>query len=191
MSMQRPDVTGLRQSGKALEDSFFARENARLLIRLKEREVEAAKRQAFKDANINNEELIDALMELEIEPSAMAALSIVPLVVVAWADGEIQAKEREAILKAATEGGIEPGSANFELLENWLNHKPGRELLSTWKEYAHAIEERLDSVVGNELRKRLMTRTTAIARAAGGFLGLGAISKTEQAVLDELEHALE
>lgn len=191
MSMQRPDATGLRQSGKALEDSFFAKENARLLEKLKKQEVVAAKRQAFKDANIDNEQLIDALMELEVEPGAMAALSIVPLVAVAWADGEIQKNEREAIIRAAEDGGIEAGSPNHDLLENWLKTKPGPELLSTWKEYAHAIEERLDSVVGAELKVRLMTRTTAIAKAAGGFLGLGAISKAEQAVLDELEHALE
>lgn len=192
MSMERPDATGLRQSGKALEDSFFAMENARLLEKLKKKESEAAKRQAFKDiANIENEALIEALIELDIKPHAMAALSIVPLVAVAWADGEIQAKERKAILKAAAEGGIDAGSENFVLLENWLNHRPDRGLLETWKEYAHAIEERLDSVVGNELRERLMTRTTAIAKAAGGFLGLGAISRAEQAILDELEHALE
>lgn len=191
MSMQRPDVTGLRQSGKALEDSFFAKENARLLEKLKKADALEAKRQAFKAANIKSEALIDALVELEIEVSAMAALSLVPLVAVAWADGEIQNKERKAIIKAAEEGGIEPGSANHELLENWLKTKPGPDLLATWKEYAHAIEERLDSVVGNELKERLMNRTTAIAKAAGGILGLGAISKAEQAMLDELAHALE
>ncbi len=192
MSMERPDVTGLRQSGKALEDSFFAMENARLLEKLKKKEAEAVKRQAFKDiANIENDALIEALIELEIEAHTIAALSIFPLVAVAWADGEIQAKERKAILKAAAEGGIEAGSDNFALLENWLNHKPGPELFATWKEYAQAIEERLDSVVGNELKERLMTRTTAIAEAAGGFLGIGAISSAEQGVLDELEHALE
>jgi len=192
MSMQRPDATGLRQSGKALEDSFFARENARLLTKLKEKEAAAAKRAAFKEiANIENAELIDALIELEIEPHAMAALSIVPLVEVAWADGEIQSNERDAILKAAAEGGIEPGSDNFELLGNWLNSRPGPDLLETWKTYAQALEERLDSVVGNELKVRLMTRTKNIAKAAGGFLGIGAISQAEQRVLDELEHALE
>ena len=191
MTMERPDATGLRQSGKALEDSFFARENARLLEKLRKKEAEEAKRQAFRDANIVNEELIDALLELDVEPSAMAALSIVPLVAVAWADGEIQQKERDAIIKAAEEGGIEPGSDNHQLLENWLKTKPGPELLSTWKEYAHAIEERLDSVIGTELKIRLMKRTTAIAKAAGGFLGVGAISAAERAMLDELEHALE
>ncbi len=184
MSMQRPDVTGLRQSGKALEDSFFAKENARLLEKLKKAEAEEAKRRAFRDANIKSEQLIDALVDLEITPGGIAALSIVPLVAVAWADGEIQKKEREAIIRAAEDGGIEPGSANHELLENWLKTKPGPDLLATWKEYAHAV-------IGNELKERLMTRTTDIAKAAGGFLGLGAISKAEQAMLDQLAHALE
>ena len=192
MSMQRPDATGLRQSGTALENSFFAKENARLLEKLKKKDAEAAKRQAFKEiANIDSVELVDALIELEITPGAMAALSVVPLVAVAWADGEIQAKERQAILKAAEEGGIEIGSENHELLENWLSHTPGPYLLATWNHYAQELAARRDTVVGNELKERLMTRTTKIAKAAGGFLGLGAISKAEQAVLDELEHALE
>lgn len=191
MSMQRPDATGLRQSGKALEDSFFVRENARLLEKLKKKEAEAAKRQAYTEAGIENAVLIEALIELEISATAIAALSIVPLVEVAWADGEIQAKEREAIVKAAEEGGIEAGSANHDLLENWLSKKPGPELLETWKTYAQALEERLDSVVGNELKVRLMNRTKNIAKAAGGFLGIGSISAAEQRILDELEHALE
>jgi len=191
MSMERPDATGLRQSGKALEDSFFVRENARLLEKLKKKEAEAAKRKAYTDAGIENAALIEALIELEISAAAISALSIAPLVAVAWADGEIQDKERTAIIKAAEDGGIQPGSANHDLLENWLSKKPGPELLETWKNYAHAIEERLDSVVGAELKERLMERTTNIAKAAGGFLGIGSISAAEQKVLDELEHALE
>jgi len=190
MSMNRPDATGLRQSGKALEDSFFARENARLLQQLKEKEAKAAKRQAFKEiANFENEQLIDALIELEIEPHEVAALALVPLVVVAWADGEIQSKEREAIIKAAEEGGIEPGSENHQLLENWLTCKPSRELMKIWAVYAREIEARLDSVTGQALKERVMSRTTDIAKAAGGFLGIGAISDSEQRVLDELERA--
>ncbi len=159
--------------------------------KLKKKEAEAAKRQAYTEAGIENAALIEALIELEISATAIAALSIVPLVEVAWADGEIQAKEREAIIKAAEEGGIEAGSANHDLLENWLSKKPGPELLETWKTYAQALEERLDSVVGNELKVRLMNRTKNIAKAAGGFLGIGSISAAEQRILDELEHALE
>jgi tellurite resistance protein len=192
MSMKRPDATGLRQSGKALEDSFFARENARLLKKMKEKEALQAKRDAFKEiANIENEELLDALIDLDIEPHEIAALNLYPLVRVAWADGEIQPKEREAIIKAAEEGGIEKGSENHDLLENWLNQKPEPELMGIWKTYAHELLARLDSVLGRELKQRMMTRTTGIAKAAGGFLGIGSISNAEQAVLDELEHAVD
>lgn len=192
MTMERPDATGLRMSGKALEESFFAQENALLLKKLKEKEAAAARRQAFREvANIDDETVIDALVELDIEPSTMAALGIVPLVVVAWADGEIQAKERAAILKAAAERGIEPGTATYALLENWLQSKPGPELLRTWKACAHELEARLDADVGATLKEGVISRTRAVAEAAGGFLGIGAISKAEQAVLDELEHALE
>lgn len=187
MSMQRPDATGLRQSAKALEDSFFVRENARLLAKLKEKEAAAARRQAFKEiAKLESDELIDALIELEIEPHEVAALSLVPLIEVAWADGVIQGRERKAIVKAAEEGGIDAGSENHDLLENWLNTKPGPELLETWKHYAREIVARLDSVNAAALKERLMTRTAAIAKAAGGFLGIGAVSEAEQKVLDDL-----
>jgi hypothetical protein len=192
MTMQRPDTTGLRQSGKALEDSFFARENARLLKKMKEKEATAAKRQAFREiANVESDELIDALVELEIEAHEIAALSLVPLIEVAWADGTIQRKERDAIIKAAEEGGIEAGSENHDLLENWLDTKPGPDLLDTWRNYARELEARLDTVVATELKNRLVTRTRDIAKAAGGFLGIGAISDAEQKVLDELETTFE
>lgn len=190
MSMERPDATGLRMAGKALEDSFFARENAALLKKLKEKAAVEAKKQAFREiANVKNEAVIDALVELDLDASDLAALNLVPLIEVAWADGAIQSKEREAILKAAAQGGIKPGTDNYTLLENWLATKPGPELMACWKGYAHTLFESLDSVVGNELKERLMTRTTAIAKAAGGFLGIGAISDAEQRILDELDAA--
>ena len=119
----------------------------------------------------------------------MAAFGIVPLVEVAWADGSIQAKERDAILAAAKESGIEPGSANYQLLDSWLQHKPGDELMDVWKAYAHALHESLSADVADALKQRMIARTRAVAEAAGGFLGLGAISKSEKAILDELEQA--
>jgi hypothetical protein len=187
MSMERPDATGLRKSGKALEDSFFVRENARLLKKLKEKEAVAAKKQAFKDiCNIENDELIEAFIELEIEPHELSALSLVPLIMVAWADGTIQQSERRAIIKAAEEYGVQKGTENHDLLENWLEVKPGPDLTNTWKHYANEVYVRLDNVVAAALKERLEDRTTAIAKAAGGFLGIGAISDSEQKVLDEI-----
>jgi hypothetical protein len=192
MSMERPDATGLRKAGLALEESFFARENARLLKQLKEKAAIAERRAALKEAmNLDNEKVIDALMTFDVEPATVAAFSIVPLVAVAWADGEIQAKERAAILKAAEERGIAIGTPNHELLESWLDRKPGPALIETWKAYAVEIGLSLDPGLATDLRERMVGRARAIAEAAGGFLGIGAISKAEQAVIDDLESAVD
>jgi len=41
------------------------------------------------------------------EPETVLALQLVPLAAVAWADGKIEPREREAVLKAAAAQGIE------------------------------------------------------------------------------------
>jgi hypothetical protein len=191
MSMNRPEATGLRKCAKSLEESFFAKENERLLQKLREKEALEERRLAFKESlNLDNDEVIDALIALELEPQTVAAFSIVPLVTMAWADGEIQSKERAAIIRAAEERGIEQGSANHDLLENWLKRQPGPELMDTWKGYVDALRASLDPMIYDALRERVVSRTRAVAKAAGGILGLGSISKAEQAMLDRLEQSL-
>ncbi len=192
MSMERPDVTGLRNAGKALEESFFARENERHLKKLRETHESMKRRQALKEAsNLDNDEVIDALFKLDVKPETVAALSVVPLVEVAWADGKIQTEERKAILEAAEERGIVVGTPCHDLLESWLAHQPGPELMKTWKRYANELHENLDRATSDTLKFGLVGRARGVARAAGGILGMLKVSKEEQAVIDELEHAFE
>ncbi|HSL19245.1 MAG TPA: alpha-amylase family protein [Methylomirabilota bacterium] len=190
MSMERPDATGLRKSGKALEESFFAKENERLLRKLQEQAEVAERRQALKEAmNLDDEQVIDALIAFDVRAETVAAFSIVPLVEVAWADGKIQPKERAAIIRAAEERGIQDGTPNHDLLESWLDHQPDQALMDTWKAYAHELHESLDPDVSAALKERMIARARGVAEAAGGFLGLGKISDAEQAILDELTDA--
>ena len=61
------NVKGLKAKAKALEDSFFANENAKLLKELREVSAREEKRKEFREyLNIDNEEIIDALVELEV-----------------------------------------------------------------------------------------------------------------------------
>lgn len=192
MSTERPDATGLRKSGKALEDSFFAKENERLLKKLRETHEEMERRDAMREAlNLDDDEIINALIALDVKPETVAALSVVPLVEVAWADGKIQYEELQAILKAAEERGIKAGTPGYYLLEGWLKQKPGPELLDTWKRYAGRLQEQLGPGARDELRFRLIDRARKVAESAGGIMGMLTISKAELAVLEELEHALE
>lgn len=184
--------SGLRAKAKALEDSFFAKENERLLVELREQAIRQEKRQTMRLVlELENDEILDRIMELELEPETFIAFGLVPLVEVAWADGQIQKDEREAILKAAMERGVDAESPTCRLLESWLTTQPAPELLETWKGYIEGLSESLSAASLDELKQRVMGRARAVAAAAGGFLGMATISKEEQAKLDELEAAFE
>lgn len=181
-------VKGLKAKARALEDSFFARENERVLQELRAVKARAEKKKEFREyLNIDNEEIIDALVELEVEPETLVAFSLVPLVEVAWADGEIQPKERDAIIKAAIERGVEDGSPTCTLLRNWLKTKPDAKLLEVWKGYIDELKASLGERSKGHLKTGTMGRARAIAEAAGGFLGVASISAAEKKMLEELE----
>jgi hypothetical protein len=110
---------------------------------------------------------------------------------VAWADGRVQQREREAILKAAEDNGIAAGSVAHDLLESWLESKPGADLMDVWARCARAVATSLPPGSREALKTGLLARAEAVAEAAGGFLGLGdKVSDEERAILEQLERAL-
>mgnify|MGYP001556274095 FL=1 len=181
-------IRGLTAKAKALEDSFFAKENERVLQELRAVKAREGKKKEFREyLNIDNDEILEALVELAVEPETLVAFTLVPLVEVAWADGEIQAKERDAILKAAIENGVEDGSPTCTLLRNWLKVKPDPHLLETWKGYIEELNSSLSERSRAHMKSSVLGRARAIAEAAGGFLGVASISSAEKKMLEELE----
>jgi hypothetical protein len=185
-------VPGLHAKARALTDSFFAEENARILKKLREATVREEKKKEFREyLNIDNDEVLEALVELSVEPETLVAFTLVPLVEVAWADGAIQPKERDAILKAAVEGGVAEGSPTHSLLKNWLQTPPNPKLLETWKGYIEELMPSLGDRTRAHMKSGIIGRARAIAEAAGGFLGVASISAAEKKKLEELERAFE
>jgi hypothetical protein len=185
-------VPGLHAKAKALSDSFFAAENARVLQELRAATIREEKKKEFREyLNIDNDEVLEALVELSVEPETLVAFTLVPLVEVAWADGEIQPKERDAIVKAAIERGVEEGSPTHTLLKNWLQKAPDPKLLETWKGYIEELMTSLGDRTRAHMKSGILGRARAIAEAAGGFLGVASISAAEKKMLEELERAFE
>jgi hypothetical protein len=174
---------------KALEESFFSKENEKLLKALREKVAIQAKVHALAEVSgIDDESVLRHLVALNIGADTLTALTMVPLVQVAWADGDVDEKERAAIMDAAAEVGVQKGSANADLLEEWLKFKPDREILKAWEEYVEALTDTLSAEEGKKLRSALLTLSREVAQASGGLLGFGdKISKAERTVLDELE----
>ena len=189
MSPQEPDI--LRARGKSLEDEFFRREDQRLIKRLAELKAAETTREGLaKASGITNPAVLDKLMGLGIRPETVAALSIVPLVEVAWADGSLDTKERRAILDRARDSGIAPGSTEHSLLEAWLDRRPEPKLLTAWTHMVQGMAEQLGPDGTARLKASLLERARAVAAASGGVLGLGSkVSSAEAAMLAQLESA--
>jgi hypothetical protein len=176
---------------KALEEAFFAKQNAQLRRQLQEDEKARVQKEALRAASgITDDGVLERLMTLGIDSGTVAALALIPLVEVAWADGKMEAKERSAILSGAQGAGLSPGSTSYQLLESWLGNRPDATLLQVWKDYVGALAASLDAGAKQALQQDLLGRARAVAEAAGGFLGLGdKISPAERSMLAELEQA--
>ncbi|SKD04843.1 hypothetical protein [Paraburkholderia hospita] len=181
----------LGDRGKALEESFFARQNEALRQRRRESEETKTKKQALSAASgVTDDGLLDRLVALNLQGEMLAALSLVPLVVVAWEDGRIDNGARTAVLSAAEEAGLSKHEVSYQVLEQWLADPPPPEMLIKWKAYIEALSVTLNEEARQALRMTLLGRARGIAEAAGGFLGIGSrVSKAEKAVPGELERS--
>lgn len=175
---------------KTLEDAFFLQQDKILMEQFHRLEaMKQSKETLSKVSGITNPDILERLVELDIHPDLMASLALVPLVEVAWADGAVDAAEKEAILKA--EGQFfTKDSPDMAVLKQWMEHKPDRQLLEAWKEYIKGLCEQLTPHQKAALKAEVIGHARQVAEAAGGFLGLGSkISKAEQNLLKELEAA--
>jgi tellurite resistance protein len=186
------DRDTLNNAGKTLEDAFFAREDARLLQKLRERAQQQERRAAMREVvRVDDDALIDHLIELGLQPETVLALQLVPLAAMAWADGQMEPRERDAVLKAAAGQGIAPDGVAGQMLGSWLSQPPGPDLVDAWKRHMRALWPSLSPKERDEIRASAIERARSVAEAAGGFLGLTSkISPKEKAVLDELARIL-
>ncbi len=112
---------------------------------------------------------------------------MIPLIEVAWADGNVDGKERTVLLKTLENHGVIKDSIELQLVEQWLSHKPAPSLLDAWTHYIEGLCEALASNEIVSLRDELMRNTTTLASASGGFIGLGSkISKSEAKMIEHL-----
>ncbi len=181
----------LRDREKALEESFFAKQNEKLLEALRKKQESARSRDELENVSgIADSEVLGRLVELDIGAETWAAISLVPLVEVAWANGRVDEKERRAVMAAAEANGIVVGSPSHALLEDWLARRPDGRLLEAWGEVIVVLRSKLDPTEVHALRDEVLGRARNVAQATGGFLGMGSkISVEEEVVLGQLAKA--
>jgi len=176
---------------ETLDDLFFKKEDEKLINQLKAmKKLKETKEVLSRVSGIKNDHILDKLIELNIRPETLTSLTLVPLVEVAWADGSVDDNEKAELLASAEKMGFAKGSSEYEILSQWMTHKPSKDLLTAWIHYVEGLCEKLSAEEKKELKKDMVDNTRKIAMASGGFIGLGnKISKAEASVLDQLEKA--
>jgi|HubBroStandDraft_6_1064221.scaffolds.fasta_scaffold51417_3 hypothetical protein len=180
----------LEERGRALENQFYDKQNQDKIAAMKSKlDTQSSKEDLRKVSGMTDDTVLDKLVHLGLAANTIAALSLVPLIQVAWADGAIQDNERTAILQGAHGKGLDKGSAGYELLQSWLAKRPSDELIDAWEAYIKALIGQLSDEQNRLLKNQIVGFAKMVAAAAGGFLGIGRVSASEEKVLHRIEAA--
>jgi len=185
--------TSLQDRQHALEAAFYREdtETYRVQLELREEEKDALEDLATA-SGISDEAILRRLAGLGIRADTLAALTLIPLIEVAWADGKMDAKEQEAILFGAESTGISRQSPSHGLLRIWIEDPPAPDLVDAWREFISMLSREFSDEQRTHLRRNILDRAHQVAEAAGGFLGLGPkVSKEEKAALESLARAFQ
>ncbi len=179
----RPDVT--RQT---LEDMFFHEQDRRIVERRAQlQQLEQTKANLATVSGIHDDALLEKLIALEIGPETLTTLIGIPLIEVAWADGQMDEKERKKLFEYAEKAGLRHKGLDPKIMSAWLKTKPDPALLKAWQQYVQKLCKQLNAHERSALRDEVMADARSVAEAAGGILGLRAVSAEEQAMLKTLE----
>jgi tellurite resistance protein len=177
----------IHERGRALEEEYFRKKNRELIEKMQlEARSEQARKEMGAQVGLEDPEMLRELQKLGFTAETVSLLPLVPVVQVAWADGNVAAAERDAILKLARARGVAPGSASHHQLEAWLNDRPAPEVFSGATRLIRAI---LDSSAGEQTKlsaDELVAYCESIASASGGIFGVRSISPEERALLSSI-----
>jgi hypothetical protein len=184
-----------KERERSLEEEYFRTQDAKLNEKLRERgKVEEIAEALALKLQIDDPGLLRRIMALGVTLDTGAAFLLAPLVQVAWAEGGVTDREREKVLRIATERGIDPSSPAYAQLQEWLRKRPADAIFDTAVE---AIKTGLSVLTPAERAdriKRIVDACREVASASGGLgrlLGLGTgVSSEEESILDAMAATL-
>ena len=84
---------------------------------------------------------------------------------------------------------MEAGTDGHEFLSSWLAKKPDDSLFEAWEGYIKSLLAQLNDEQTRLLKKQVVNFASLVAGSAGGFLGVGKVSGSEQKALARIEAA--
>ncbi len=172
---------------QALENQYFQRHDRELIERLREQGRRQRDLSGLEDQlDVHDSVLLSHLREAGFNSSNLMLLHLVPLVEVAWSEGEVTLRERELILALAESRGVGPDSAAHNQLTTWLDQHPGQEFFDDAFEAIRKSLVLRDAPNRQQTKDELVAWCTRIAEASGGILRMAPISREERECLNRI-----
>lgn len=140
---------------------------------------------------MTDSDLLKLLATLGMDDLSFRVLPVLPVLRVAWADGEVQPAEREAVRAFAAR--FAPGREGQLLIDCWLRYEPSNTYVERGLAALSALAGRESSPLALSANVLDQVRDAAreVAKAHGGFFGIGSISRSEADALEVLRLALD
>ena len=181
---------------KALEDSYFRQQEARLLEKLRQGATLDEIAEALRDKlQVDNPELLARAREAGVTPETAPAFFLAPLVQVAWAEGKVGRHERDTVLRLAHDRGVANGTPAHDQLVAWLEQRPSDSLFDAALDVIRAGFDVLPHAERDERIERIVHACREVAQGSGSeiarLLGLGdGVSGSEESVMGTIEARL-
>lgn len=118
----------------------------------------------------NPEKLLQAAESMGLNAATLELMRLLPLVYVAWSDGELQEEELGLILESAESLGIS-SDESLTLLQSWLQEKPSDAFFKKGLRLLSYVVATMDEDEAESASKDVNALCDAVARAAGGLDG--------------------
>jgi hypothetical protein len=180
------------ERGRSLEEEYFRKREKDLIEKMRQHaDAEAERRRLGESAGVADEGILQDLQALGYTPETVTLLHVVPLVQMAWAEGNVSDRERDLIVEAARARGVEPGSPADRQLASWLTRRPSEDFFEKTLRAIGAILEAQPAEARAASQKDLLSYCTAIASASGGIMGFRTVSDEERQVLARISQEFE
>jgi hypothetical protein len=189
--MAEKDAFAVRARG--LEEDYFRKREAALLEKVRRASAREAERRAMGEYHgVSDEDVLKGFEELGYNRDTVQVLHLVPILEVAWADGEVSGPERTEILKIAAARNVVDGSPAHAQLLHWLDERPDAAFFGRTMTLISDLLEALPEARQTDLQNDLLGASFSVASASGGFLGLGSkVSEAEKELIERFRAGFE
>jgi hypothetical protein len=180
------------ERGRSLEEEYFRKREQELIEKMRQHaDADAARRRLGEQAGVADEEILQDLQALGYTAETVTLLHLVPLVQMAWAEGDVSDRERDLIKEAARARGIAAGSPADQQLSHWLTRRPADDFFEKTLRAIGAVLQAQPAETRAASQKDLLSYCTAIASASGGILGFRTVSDEERQLLSRISQEFE